>query len=179
MLGTIVWTIGIYSMAGHKEWRFIHPILPLLHVFAAKSLVDISGSGPEKKGKSKNSTKVTSLHPLLNKLPAIRPSFIALLLLTVPASIYIVIFYCSGPISVLSYIRSIPRAELENGAVGFLMPCHSTPGHAYLHREELTRGSMWALGCEPPLEYVLAQQPRTTLADNAVILQKTRSINLP
>lgn len=155
MFMTIVWTIGIYSTAGHKEWRFIHPILPLLHVFAAKSLVDLSNSGPERKGKSKGSKKPPS-HPLLKMLPPIRPSFLILLLITVPVSMYIVLFYCSGPISVLSYIRSIPRENMGHGTIGFLMPCHSTPAYAYLHREELARGSMWALGCEPPLEYVLS-----------------------
>src|ERR1700728_2688040 len=40
MFVSVAWTVGVYSVAGHKEWRFIHPILPLLHVFAARSLVD-------------------------------------------------------------------------------------------------------------------------------------------
>ncbi|KAJ3567955.1 hypothetical protein NP233_g6034 [Leucocoprinus birnbaumii] len=33
-------------------------------------------------------------------------------------------------------------------SVGFLMPCHSTPGQAYLHRPTW---EVWSLGCEPPL----------------------------
>jgi len=161
MLATIVWSIGVYSMAGHKEWRFLHPILPLLHIFAAKSLVDLSGRTVQKKSKKKSKKKVKSAEALsrrslaqniLSSLPPIRPSFLIFLSLTVPASLYAVLFYCSAPIGVMSYIRGFPKDELRNGTLGFLMPCHSTPGHAYLHRKELARGGMWALGCEPPLQ---------------------------
>jgi phosphatidylinositol glycan class B len=132
----------IYSLAGHKEWRFIHPLLPLLHLLAAKSFVDLSS------GRSREYILRLRIFVLL----------------TLPASMYIVLLYCSGPIDVMAFLRSLPRAELQNG-VGFLMPCHSTPGHAYLHRKELTNGRTWSLGCEPPLEYVpprLAPAPDAT-----------------
>jgi phosphatidylinositol glycan class B len=138
MLYCIIWTIGVYSLAGHKEWRFIHPLLPLLHVFAAKALVDMSSA--------------TSPPSLKTRFPKIRRRFLALLLLTLPISCYIAFVYCSAPIQVMSFIRSLPREELRDGGLGFLMPCHSTPGHAYLHRKELADGRMWALGCEPPLQ---------------------------
>ena len=154
ILAAIAWSIGIYSMAGHKEWRFLHPLLPLLHIVAAKSIVDLSDHTARKN--SKNKVKpVSGLsfgQNVLRSLPPIRASFLVFLLITVPASLYVVLFYCSGPISVMSYIRDLPRDELRNGTFGFLMPCHSTPGHAYLHRRELTPGRMWSLGCEPPLQ---------------------------
>ncbi|THV03344.1 hypothetical protein K435DRAFT_748028 [Dendrothele bispora CBS 962.96] len=138
----VVWTIGIYSLAGHKEWRFIHPLLPVLHVFAAKSLVDRSSSKKQAHPKATWS----------RNLP-IRRGYVWFILATIPASVYIIFFYCSAPISVMSYIRSLPSEELEGGSLGFLMPCHSTPGHAYLHRPQLAHGGMWALGCEPPLQH--------------------------
>ncbi|KAF8163512.1 glycosyltransferase family 22 protein [Crassisporium funariophilum] len=164
MLMTILWTVGIYSLGGHKEWRFIHPILPLLHIFAAKSLVDLTPdpSRPSNKKvprkripstKSQNESQTRTFVHRFFDLPNIPTRYLAVLLLTLPVSLYIVLFYCSAPISVLSYIRSIPRKELGNSTIGFLMPCHSTPGHAYIHREELAHGGMWALGCEPPLEH--------------------------
>ncbi|KAJ6630591.1 glycosyltransferase family 22 protein [Mycena sp. CBHHK59/15] len=128
MLGCVIWTISVYSLAGHKEWRFIHPLLPLLHVFAAKALVDMSTT------------------------PRIRWWTLIMLLLTLPISCYIALFYCSAPIQVMAFIQSLPREELRDGGLGFLMPCHSTPGHAYLHRKELADGRLWALGCEPPLQ---------------------------
>ncbi|KAJ3810838.1 glycosyltransferase family 22 protein [Lentinula lateritia] len=139
LLGVIVWTIGVYSLAGHKEWRFIHPLLPILHVLAAKSLVERSSHKVEIKEKF-NSQRIP-----------IRRAFLGLLLVTLPISAWIVFVHCSGPLSVMSYIRRIPENELRGGVVGFLMPCHSTPGHAYLHRPQLANGGLWALGCEPPL----------------------------
>ncbi|KAF8211969.1 Alg9-like mannosyltransferase family-domain-containing protein [Mycena galopus ATCC 62051] len=84
-----------------------------------------------------------------------------IVLLTLPVSCYIALLYCSAPIEVMAFIRSLPRDELRDGGVGFLMPCHSTPGHAYLHRPELANGKMWALGCEPPLQ----NQDLTTYRD--------------
>ncbi|KAJ3712258.1 glycosyltransferase family 22 protein [Lentinula raphanica] len=140
LLGLVSWTIGIYSLAGHKEWRFIHPLLPILHLFAAKSLVD----------RSAHVIKLdqSTLH---NRGIPIRKGFLALLLVTVPVSAWIVLVHCSGPVSVMSYLRNIPETELQGGVVGFLMPCHSTPGHAYLHRPQLANGGLWSLGCEPPL----------------------------
>ncbi|KAJ7724487.1 glycosyltransferase family 22 protein [Mycena maculata] len=133
MLGCVAWTIGVYSLASHKEWRFIHPLLPILHVFAAKTLYDMS----DHQGHIN--------YQLQRRL-------LAILLVTVPASCYIMFLYCNAPIRVMAFIRSLPREELRDGGVGFLMPCHSTPGHAYLHRPELAGGRLWALGCEPPLQ---------------------------
>ncbi|KAH8827042.1 glycosyltransferase family 22 protein [Flagelloscypha sp. PMI_526] len=134
----IIWTALLYSMAGHKEWRFLHPVLPLLHVCAAKTLVDLSSS----RGK-----ELSSLFA-----PPIRTRYRNFILLNFPVAAYIVLLYCSGPISVMGFIRNLPSEELTYGtAVGFLMPCHSTPMHAYLHRPELAEGNMWAIGCEPPL----------------------------
>jgi phosphatidylinositol glycan class B len=157
MLVTVAWTVGFFSVAGHKEWRFLHPILPLLHIFAAKSLVDLSDRTLQKTTVKKvESVEVAYRHSfpqyVLKSLPPIRTRFLVFLSLTVPASLYVVLFYCSAPISLMSYIRGLPQDELHNGTLGFLMPCHSTPGHAYLHRNELAQGGLWALGCEPPLQ---------------------------
>lgn len=147
MLATLIWSIGIYSLAGHKEWRFIHPILPVLHIFAIKSLVDLSRGCPDVLkpfNSAKNSSRSTY------QLPPIRRRYFYLILLNVPIAMYTMLFYCSAPITVISFINTLPAEELQQG-IGFLMPCHSTPGHAYLHREDLTHGAMWGLGCEPPL----------------------------
>jgi len=143
-------------MAGHKEWRFLHPLLPLLHVLASKSLVDAYDHAQS----TRKSTAKKGIKPLI----PIRASHLWLILLTIPASIYVVFFHCSAQISVMSYLRSIPPHELRS--VGFLMPCHSTPWQAYLHRPDLTQpGRLWALGCEPPLAY----QGLTTYKDQTDI----------
>lgn len=149
LLGCVIWTLGVYSMAGHKEWRFLHPLLPLLHILAAKSLVDTYEASCPKVD--------TMKQPQLQKesgtwLP-VRPKHMWLILSAIPAALYIVLFHSSAQISVMSYLRSVPTEELRS--VGFLMPCHSTPWQAYLHRPHLSEyGRLWALGCEPPLRRV-------------------------
>ncbi|KAL0574686.1 glycosylphosphatidylinositol anchor biosynthesis [Marasmius crinis-equi] len=146
LFGLLCWTISVYSLAGHKEWRFIHPLLPALHLFAAKSLVDSWGKENQDAALPISSRKM------------------GLLLATVPISAYIVLFYCSGPMSVMGYIRSLPP-DVMAGGVGILMPCHSTPGHGYLHRPQLSHGELWALGCEPPLQ----NQDLSTYEDQTTI----------
>ncbi|KII89152.1 glycosyltransferase family 22 protein [Plicaturopsis crispa FD-325 SS-3] len=138
--GCVAWTLAIYSLAGHKEWRFIHPLLPLLHIFAAKSLVDhFSDKASSEHAKERRSN---------DTLLPVRRRILVFLLLSVPASLYVIFFHGAAQISVVEYIRGIPELK----SVGFLTPCHSTPAHAYIHRQELAPpGRMWALGCEPPL----------------------------
>ncbi|KAG7448062.1 glycosyltransferase family 22 protein [Guyanagaster necrorhizus] len=146
MRKTVAWTIGVYSFTGHKEWRFIHSLLPILHVLASQSLVDLSAiTVTTKTHVAKPRASITT------HFPPVRKEFLAILLMPIPITGYVVLLYCSGPISVTSYIRSIPTHELQGGSVGILMPCHSLPGQAYIHRKELENGGMWALGCEPPL----------------------------
>lgn len=41
MFGCIFWTLVVFSLVGHKEWRFLHPLLPMLHIFASRSLVEL------------------------------------------------------------------------------------------------------------------------------------------
>lgn len=135
--GCIIWTVAVYSLAGHKEWRFIHPLLPLLHVVASKSMVDLSKVSLRRRAPGK-------FH-----LP-IRSAYFTFTLLNLVGIAYVVLFHCTAQITVMGYLRSLPTHELQS--IGFLMPCHSTPWQAYLHRIELSDpGRFWALGCEPPL----------------------------
>lgn len=154
MLGVTVWTIAVYSLGSHKEWRFLHPLLPLLHVFAAKSLVDLNDgyakydasliNTPSKGHPGKRETKAKPLIP-------IRRTHLCFLLLNIPLMYYVMRWHGSAQISVMHYLRSVPAHELDS--LGFLMPCHSTPWQAYLHRSNLEDpGRMWAIGCEPPPE---------------------------
>lgn len=146
LLGCLAWTIGVYSAAGHKEWRFLHPLLPILHVFAAKSLVDASKTNHKAENTAPSGPRSKPLVP-------IQPRYMWLIFATVPASLYVMLFHCSSQISVMSYLRTVPPDEMVS--LGFLMPCHSTPWQAYLHRPDLVEhGTLWALGCEPPLGFV-------------------------
>lgn len=139
MLGLIAWTTCAYSLAGHKEWRFIHPLLPLMHILAAKSLVDLYHSGTHASARSQPNARFAVTAPHL-----------ALILLNLPGLCYVSFFHARAPIEVVHYLRKLPSEDLRT--VGFLMPCHSTPLQAYLHRPDLAdEGRLWSLGCEPPL----------------------------
>ncbi|KAG1821654.1 glycosyltransferase family 22 protein [Suillus subaureus] len=148
MLGCIVWTLTVFSFVGHKESRFLHPLLPMLHIFASRSLVELYHRSAKAEVKVSWEKRENAI-PKTFSLP-IRTRDLCLLLLAVSASIYVVFFHCVGQIKVMSYLRSLLPENLTS--VGFLTPCHSTPWQAYLHRPELAApGRMWALGCEPPL----------------------------
>ncbi|KAH7889562.1 glycosyltransferase family 22 protein [Phlebopus sp. FC_14] len=143
LVGCIGWTITVYSFMGHKEWRFLHPLLPMLHVLASRSIIELF-IRDEAIGEVGVDSK--SCRSLIH-LPLVVP---VLLLLPIPAAFYAVFFHGSGQIEVMSYLRQLPVDD--HTTIGFLMPCHSTPWQAYLHREDLANpGKMWALGCEPPL----------------------------
>ncbi|KAG9008055.1 glycosylphosphatidylinositol anchor biosynthesis [Tulasnella sp. JGI-2019a] len=130
-------TIGVYSLSSHKEWRFIHPLLPLCHLMAARHAVDKYRCSEQGKG-----DQATGRRRLLHVLPVCWKAQ----MLNIPIIIYVMFFHSRAQIAVMHHLRSIPAEELRS--VGFLMPCHSTPMHAYLHRPEV---EVWAIGCEPPL----------------------------
>lgn len=142
VLGLIAWTICIYSFTGHKEWRFIHPILPLTHVIASKTLVD----GCKSMMKHSKDRQISRNWQL-----PIRRRYIAFLSLALFAIVYVSGFHSRAQVEVIYYLRNLSPENIKS--VGFLMPCHSTPWQAYLHKD-LDPGHLWALGCEPPLTWV-------------------------
>lgn len=133
----VAWTLVVYSAAGHKEWRFIHPLLPILHVFAAKSLVDFYAAHAKEDEPKRES----------HALP-VRTRHRAFLLLSLPVSVYVMLLHGRAQVSVIQHLCT--RDDIKS--LGFLMPCHSTPWQSHLHRRDL-EGQLWALGCEPPLRY--------------------------
>jgi len=145
LAGTVLWTIAIYSSSGHKEWRFIHPMLPILHIFAAKALVEASKSNIEEK-------QASAQGELSRFIRTASKSHLALLLLQLPIILYCIAYRSSPQVSVMSYLRSVSRNG-EVRSIGFLMPCHSTPWQSHLHNPQLDHpGKLWAIGCEPPLQ---------------------------
>lgn len=79
--------------------------------------------------------QLTSLKPLLWVVPFISV-FAALLLNT---------FHESGSIEVMKFLHEEPEID----SLGFMMPCHSTPGQSYLHRNDIS--DLWSITCDPPL----------------------------
>lgn len=134
----IAWTISVYSLIPHKEWRFIHPLLPIMHLLTAKAMVDASLSS------FRGKAPLRSLKQL-----GLRRMHLFLVLSTLPLSVYVVRYHGRAQIAAMDHLRSISPEELRS--VGFLMPCHSTPMQSHLHRKHLGEGRLWAIGCEPPL----------------------------
>ena len=146
LAGTALWTIVVYSLSGHKEWRFIHPMLPILHIFAAKALV--GSSKPNIKEK-----QASARGDFSRFLRTASKSHLTLLLLQFPVILYCITYRSSPQVSVISYLRSLSQNGGRVRSIGFLMPCHSTPWQSHLHNPQLDHpGRLWAIGCEPPLQ---------------------------
>lgn len=146
LAGTVLWTVVVYSLSGHKEWRFIHPMLPILHIFAAKALVESS--------KPNIKENQSSARGDFSRFLRTAPKFhLALLLLQLPIILYCITYRSSPQVSVMSYLRSLSQTGGRIRSIGFLMPCHSTPWQSHLHNPQLDHpGRLWAIGCEPPLQ---------------------------
>lgn len=136
MLSLIGWTVFVYSLLGHKEWRFLHPILPIMLIVATKHLVVQQNS-------IQSNPKSPRPHPVASSYSKWQMLLIIIGLLPAP---YLMRYHGSAQIEVMHYLREQDTLR----SVGFLMPCHSTPWQSYLHRPSLTKGDLWALGCEPP-----------------------------
>ncbi|KAK9365228.1 Alg9-like mannosyltransferase family-domain-containing protein [Lipomyces kononenkoae] len=117
-----IFVVFVYSLISHKEVRFIFPLLPIFHVFAALSLYRLRILGR----------------------PHLKWTFLTLLLLVnLPLALYASTTHQRGVVDVTSYIRTTPSIE----SVGFLMPCHSTPWMSHMRRPDIIA---WFLTCEPP-----------------------------
>eukprot|EP00667_Euglena_gracilis_P009961 EG_transcript_10131 len=114
------YVVAVYSAFGHKEFRFIYPVLPLCLVYAG--------------------------HGWWLLRHTCRPRIyqaLALLLLVsnAGAAAYFSLVHQRATISVTHHLRNLPADEVGpagNRHVDFLMGCHQTPGLAYFHRANLT-----------------------------------------
>jgi phosphatidylinositol glycan class B len=145
VLPRLAWTSLIVtaslSLIAHKEVRFLYPILPFLHVLAAKPF--------------------TIFFPAQLSIP--RKAFLTFLLaLNLLIAGYASQVHQRGVIDVLAYLRhkheasnyptSGTGARATNTTAAFLMPCHSTPWRSHLVHASI---DAWALTCEPPLDIPL------------------------
>ncbi|XP_071677501.1 mannosyltransferase APTG1 [Lolium perenne] len=117
--GLIAWVLGVYSLLGHKEFRFVLPVLPLALMFSGYCLASMS----QFKGKSLHEKR------LFSKLQL---SVILLVITNVPMALYMSLFHQRGTEDAMFYLSK----EAHDGRVNsvlFLMPCHSTPYYSSLH----------------------------------------------
>lgn len=130
---SIVINLIIYSSLPHKEFRFIYPLQPLFAVVSTLGFLK-----------------------LYKYIPKVL--FYAVPLVTVFLFMIIDYYHESGSISVVKYLQDIPEIK----SLGFVMPCHSTPGQSYLHRNDIN--DLWAISCNPPLSLLEDEDASLKLA---------------
>lgn len=130
MLVSIGFTISIYSLLTHKEFRFLLPVLPMAMYLVGDYLARVS-----------------------RQLRDVFVWFIAVTLLVgnaVPAW-YLGFVHQRGTLEVMPRLAKLLRESTEKDpSVTFLMPCHSTPYYSHIHQNV----SMNFLTCEPNLRDV-------------------------
>lgn len=128
ILGSISFSVIVYSLIAHKEFRFILSLLPMCLFLTSEYL------GRWSRKASKLSVWIVA---------------IALFVGNVFPAAYIGFVHQKGTIDVMPVLGKIAREyKDENGAPAkllFLMPCHSTPYYSHIHYNV----SMRFLTCEP------------------------------
>jgi len=113
--------VGLYSLLAHKEFRFIHPTLPIIIVLAGRGAQTVLDRYKGATGKAILGT---------------------LVILQVIMAGYFSLVHQRGVIDVVEYLR-----QQETSSILFIMPCHSTPWQSHLHHPNAT---LRFITCEPP-----------------------------
>ncbi|CAI8611283.1 unnamed protein product [Vicia faba] len=141
--GLLAWVLSFYSILGHKEFRFVLPVLPIALMFSGYSLAMIEDPGA---GSSQYKEKKFSKEH--NKCPPKMTAAIIFLLATnIPMALYMSLVHQRGPEDVMNHLAK----EAFQGKVKsilFLTPCHATPYYSMLHRNL----PMQFLDCTPSSE---------------------------
>uniref|UniRef100_A0A8C2VBX9 Mannosyltransferase n=1 Tax=Chinchilla lanigera TaxID=34839 RepID=A0A8C2VBX9_CHILA len=109
LLVTVLWTLLVYSMLGHKEFRFIYPVLPFCMVFCGHSLAHLRAWR--------------------------KPALSFLLLSNTLLALYTGLVHQRGTLDVMGHLREVScgSTNLSSASVFMLMPCHSTPYYSHVH----------------------------------------------
>ncbi|XP_069851463.1 GPI mannosyltransferase 3 isoform X1 [Dipodomys merriami] len=109
LMVTVLWTLLVYSMLGHKEFRFIYSVLPFCMVFCGYSLAHLK------------SWKKAAL------------SF--LFLSNTVLAFYTGLVHQRGTLDVMSHIQKVCHSSpnKSSASILILMPCHSTPYYSHVH----------------------------------------------
>ncbi|KAE8540095.1 hypothetical protein D1P53_004033 [Cryptococcus gattii VGV] len=133
----ITFTVVILSLSPHSEWRFLHPLLPPLLLYAIPSF-----------SISYTPTVLGAYYPVrsfrqylrMDKIP-----FYLILFSGIGPFIYLNTFHGAAQVGVMDILTSGELGNVTSLAV--LAPCHSTPWMSHLHKDI----QAWFLTCEPPV----------------------------
>lgn len=125
MLIVIVWTLMIYSLLSHKEFRFILPLLPMLIYVSSACTYRLN-------------IKISEF---------LRKAILILLVCSnVVPGFYFSLIHQRGTLDIMKILRNeISHSNISSTDTLILTPCHSTPLYSYLH----VNASMRFLTCEP------------------------------
>jgi phosphatidylinositol glycan class B len=122
------WTVIVYSLLTHKEFRFIYPVVPIMHIISAYGISQLAARWR-------------------------KWAVLGILSTNIPLGLYTTTVHQRGVLDAVNWIRSeaqdmrrmYTQYDME---VAFLMPCHSTPWQSIIHDRDV---NAWFLTCEPPL----------------------------
>lgn len=110
LLAAVFWTLAVYSLLPHKEFRFIYPVLPFCMVFCGISLANL-----------KAWRQAAAFFLLVSNLLA---------------ALYTGLIHQRGTLDVMSHLQMLCDVNRDvplQPDVLFLMPCHSTPFYSHVH----------------------------------------------
>lgn len=132
LLCVCIWSVIVYSCLGHKEFRFLLPVLPLCLCIAGDYIAFVLASYSKKKD---HSTRYRSASVCIFLM---LPNLIAVL--------YLGLVHQRGPLDTVNILQNDINTRSKSDIL-FLMPCHSTPYYSHFHQNI----SMRFLTCEPNL----------------------------
>lgn len=126
LCGTFIWTVFLYSIIPHKEFRFILPLAPIMFYLAG-----------------------SSLHKNFSIIKEIYISFftVSVIICNILGLLYLGLWHQVGSMAAISKLANIALNDPVNSNYLFLTPCHATPLYSHLHVNISTR----FLTCEPNL----------------------------
>lgn len=112
MLLVIGWTVGVYSLLSHKEFRFLLPLLPMFLYICTSC----------------------RLKPPVKFVKIIRKILISLLVISnILPAIYFSMIHQRGTLDVMEVLRNDITNNHNTSSILFLTPCHATPLYSHLH----------------------------------------------
>ncbi|KAJ6731647.1 GLYCOSYLTRANSFERASE [Salix purpurea] len=125
--GLIAWVLIVYSVQGHKEFRFVLPMLPIALMFSGYSLSVMAKADSDSRRKG-------SLDSHMKRPSKVGFAIFFLLATNIPMALYMSLAHQRGTEDVKGIL--------------FLMPCHATPYYSTLHYDLPMR----ILDCSPSEE---------------------------
>lgn len=130
--------VALLSLSPHSEWRFVHPFLPPLLLFALPPL--FQSYTPTIIG----AYRFTDSLRQYTRLP--KRAFYLLLVAPVVPCIYLNVFHGRAQVKIMEVLRSGQVGEVTSLAA--VMVAHHVPWYSHLHKDV----PAWFLTGEPPLE---------------------------